>query len=29
MGKDYYQTLGLERGASEADIAKAYKFFSL
>jgi len=24
MGKDYYQTLGLERGASEADIAKAY-----
>jgi len=27
MGKDYYQTLGLERGASEAEISKAYVEF--
>jgi DnaJ-class molecular chaperone len=29
MGKDYYQTLGLERGASEAEISKAYKTLAL
>lgn len=31
MGKDYYQTLGLQRGASEADISKAYDllYFSI
>ena len=30
MGKDYYQTLGLQRGASETEVSKAYTFpFSL
>ena len=29
MGKDYYKSLGLVRGASEEDIKKAYKKMAL
>jgi len=29
MGKDYYQILGLNRDANEADIAKSYKTLAL
>lgn len=29
MGKDYYKTLGLQKGATEDDIKKAYRKLAL
>jgi DnaJ-class molecular chaperone len=29
MGKDYYQILGISKGATEADIKKAYRTMAL
>lgn len=29
MGKDYYKTLGIQKGASDEDIKKAYRKLAL
>ena len=28
MGKDYYKILGVDKGANEAEIKKAFQFFA-